>query len=182
MDSLKLRSILENGGTKDNRLIAGIEKFINDEKFLLANDLNERTMSAKLAQYLQKEYCSDYFVDCEYNRMLDKNVNYADSAKRLPGNYDKTAPTTDLKGKTVYPDIIIHKERKRNNGNYIVIEVKKEVNNEDKTLDFSKLKKFTKIYSSPYSLNYEWGIYLEFNKEELSDVRLFKNGKQINPV
>jgi len=38
------------------------------DKYLLDNDLNERTITHKLATYLQEEF-QEFNVDCEYNRL-----------------------------------------------------------------------------------------------------------------
>ena len=52
-----------------------VEKALNllleQDKFLLLNNLNERTISHKLAEYLQREF-SSWNVDCEYNRNFDR--------------------------------------------------------------------------------------------------------------
>ena len=58
--------------------------FLNKEKFLLENNLNERTITHKLAELLDIEFSKlEYDVDCEYNRMENRNMSYEESAKRL---------------------------------------------------------------------------------------------------
>ena len=44
-------------------------------EFLLEKNLNERTITHKLANYFEK-YFSNYDVDCEYNRMEDESEEY----------------------------------------------------------------------------------------------------------
>lgn len=43
-----------------------------NDSFLLENEVNERTIAHKFAEYLQKQF-PDWNVDCEYNRMGDKS-------------------------------------------------------------------------------------------------------------
>ncbi|RZD14205.1 MAG: hypothetical protein EVJ47_05925 [Candidatus Acidulodesulfobacterium ferriphilum] len=97
---------------------------------MLKNNLNERSITHKLAEYIQK-YFSDYNVDCEYNRMPNKRNNNGEAeAKFIPKELNLSVSKTrsnDDKGTTVYPDIIIHK-RGSNKSNLIVIEAKKKAN------------------------------------------------------
>ena len=150
-------------------LVKAISEFLSKECFLLKNNLNERSITHKLAEYIQK-YFSDYNVDCEYNR------NMAD-IKKIELISQKNISETDAEGNTVsvYPDIIIHK-RGSNDSNLIVIEVKKaNSNNNFKTFDCEKLKAFT----DPTKLKYKYGIYLELNKNSthgLKGLKFFRNG------
>lgn len=141
--------------------------FISNESYLLENDTHEQSISAKLAQYLQKIY-PNYDVDCEYNRMGEKGEKIP---KRLMCLLKNMAPEDG--GKPVKPDIIIHK--RGNNPNFIVIEIKKQHNlqKEDKNFDFEKLKGYTE------ELGYTYGIYLEFSENDISDIKFFENGKEI---
>ena len=70
------------------------------DKYLLDNNLNERTITHKLATYLQEEF-PDLNVDCEYNRL--ENIVKTLRLPRDRVNWD------DTEAKTVFPDIIIHK-------------------------------------------------------------------------
>jgi len=99
---------------------------LNKESFLLKNNLNERTISFKLAEYLQKEYDGKYTVDCEYNRMSkdDKNMDEGYITKKLHLYVEKIKTNND-KAQTVFPDIIIHKKG-INDNNFLVIEIKLE--------------------------------------------------------
>ena len=151
-------------------LVKAISEFLLKECFLLKNNLNERSITHKLAEYIQK-YFSDYNVDCEYNR------NMAD-IKKIELISQKNISETDAEGNTVsvYPDIIIHK-RGSNDSNLIVIEVKKEANvckKWEESSDFKKLEAFTKSDG----LKYKYGIYLELNKNcpWIEIIKFFQNG------
>ena len=159
-------------------LVKAISEFLLKECFLLKNNLNERSITHKLAEYIQK-YFSDYNVDCEYNRMPNKRNNNGEAeAKFIPKELHLNVSQTcsdDDKGTTVYPDIIIHK-RGNNDSNLIVIEVKKEANADKKSkkFDFRKLEAFTKNDG----LEYKYGIYLELNKNSpwIEIIKFFQNG------
>lgn len=147
---------------KKEELIKSIQTFRLKEKFILDNDLNERTLTHKLAEYLQENFL-DFNVDCEYNRMM-KEEDYVTKTLELKkeegiNNFDTTA-------KTVYPDIIIHR-RGDDQDNLLVIEVKKNGNHKGKDFDIKKLNAFIK------DLNYKFGIYLEFDNTEISEMEWF---------
>jgi len=90
--------------------------FKNDE-YLFEVDVNERSLTHKLAVYLQA-YFPGYDVDCEYNRD-DKVPKRLLISKQLIESDDTNAVT-------VYPDIIIHKRGPSADGsNLVVIEAKK---------------------------------------------------------
>jgi len=167
-----------------DEFVEAIENFLAKEPFLLKNNLNERTISFKLAEYLQKEYDGKYTVDCEYNRMPndDKNMDEDYITKTLHLNIEEIE-TNDDKGQTVYPDIIIHK-RRSNDNNFLAIEIKLENNKDErrrlngnwissKDFDIEKLKRFTT------ELEYEHAIYLEFDKEGISDIKFFQKGEEV---
>lgn len=169
-----------------DEFVEAIKNFLAKEPFLLKNNLNERTISFKLAEYLQKEYDGKYTVDCEYNRMPndDKNMDEGYITKRLHIDIEEIKTNND-NGQTVFPDIIIHGlVRGINDNNFLVIEIKLE-NNKDgwrklngkeissKDFDIEKLKRFTT------ELKYEHAIYLEFNKEGISDIKFFQKGEEV---
>jgi len=122
-----------------------IKELIEKDKYLLEVNINERTITHRLAIYLE-QYFENWNVDCEYNR------NHED-IKKLK-NYLKTTTTDDTEAKTVFPDIIVHK-RGTNENNLLVIEVKKSSNNEDREKDINKLKAFKK------ELKYEYAVFIE---------------------
>jgi hypothetical protein len=70
------------------------------DAYLLENNLNERTISGRLAIHLQKHF-EDWHVDCEYNRMGQRP-----KALQLPTS---GISWDDTEVKTVFPDIVIHR-------------------------------------------------------------------------
>src|SRR5207249_10419476 len=100
-----------------------IKSCLSIESKLLDLAVNERSVTHKVAEYLQKEF-TNYDVDCEYNK------DGHDGKKILSGlDKCKKGPTTnDEDGRTVYPDIIIHK--RDSSTNLVVIESKKSTNSD----------------------------------------------------
>lgn len=99
-----------------SQLAAAIERAISifrtRDLMLLRLDANERSMTHKLAEYLQREF-RNWTVDCEYNRL-------GDETKRMSRDRNDLVPKGDTNAQTVYPDIIVH--RRNSKENLLVIE------------------------------------------------------------
>ena len=134
-----------------------IRKLRNQDSFLIDADTNERTISHKLAEYLQEEF-PKLNVDCEYNRHGTdiKKLNTIIITNKV-GLYD-------IEAKTIFPDIIIH-ERNTDNRNLLVIEVKKSSNRRGHQLDKTKLGLLTKD-----DYRYHFGLFLELSMSDTNDV------------
>ena len=125
-------------------------EFLEKEKTIIKNDTNERTLTQRLAFYLELQLrknikYENYSVDCEYNRK-EKDI------KRL-----KFGKNTDKK--EIYPDIIVHQRKIKNN--LIAIEMKKTTSrNTDKIKDIEKLEALT---DRKNDYHYTLGIYFELD-------------------
>ena len=157
-----------------NRLKFALDKLYVKDCYLLKHSAHERSITHKLAEYLQ-ELFPDYDVDCEYNVDIDnandRKVWLSDAARikleellkkmkdeLIPENFDLTQEIEKL-SKNFYPDIIIHK-RGTNKCNLLVIEAKKEgVNSE---FDIEKLKAFTEI-ANIHHFCYQLGAIVTLN-------------------
>jgi len=128
----------------DIALNRAIDIFVEKDKHLLAADANERSMSHRIAVYLEQE-APGYDVDCEYNRD-------GFDVKRLALEERHTSDDND-EAVTVFPDIIIHR-RGNNNHNLLVIEMKKAVTGADISYDLRKLQAFR------HELQYTWAVHL----------------------
>jgi hypothetical protein len=128
------------------KLESAIRKLCQRDKYLLERDVNERSITHRLAMYLQAEF-PKMDVDCEYNRR-DFDI------KRLEF-YPTDSRTDDTDARTVYPDIIVH-ERGAQGSNLLVIEAKKSTNSSG--FDREKLKAF----KSDPRLHYEHAVFLQF--------------------
>ena len=119
------------------------QMLIKKDKYLLEIDANERSITHRLAIYLELEF-PEYDVDCEYNRD-------GFSSKRLIG-YKKKIDSDDTDGVTVYPDIIIHHRGERDN--FIVIEAKKYSSTDDSDKEKLNIYKNELLYKHAYFVRF----------------------------
>jgi hypothetical protein len=120
-----------------------LAELLRCDSYLLESDVNERSITHRLATYLQSQF-PDWHVDCEYNRNHD-DVKRLELAERQ---------TTDvsLVAVTVYPDIIVH--RRDTDENLLVIEMKKSTNRESSEYDIQKLTAFKR------ELGYTFAVFV----------------------
>jgi hypothetical protein len=148
---------------KVRRAIAELSR---NDSALLELGVNERSLTHKLGEYLQKQF-GDWNVDCEYNRRLT-------GEKEIQVPKDITNPDwRDLEGKTVYPDIIVH--RRIEPVNLLVVEAKKSNSTVPDNFDRLKLQAFG---APPY--NYPFGLFLRLhvgNVEGQHELYWFHIGK-----
>lgn len=155
--------VLTNDQVKE-RLETALRKLYVRDNYLLENDAHERSITHKLAEYLQQLF-PDYDVDCEYNldrqgsrfrkkwvapKLTGKMLEQFDAIKKLINIPKKSAHSEllvksleeniDLIARNFYPDIIIHR-RGSNKFNLLVVEAKKGLL--DDRLDRERLSIFT---------------------------------------
>ena len=153
------------------RVEIALGMLLKNDVFLLKHDVNERSISHKLAEYLQQLF-PDYHVDCEYNRIGKEKINGEWTKKVLDLDVVSIA-SDDECGTTVYPDIIVHCRGEQEN--VLVIETKKI--GKDKTNDEKKLKAFTSQQLG--QLRYALGCLIIFADKEYKPVEWYKNGQRI---
>ena len=124
--------------------------FVEDDD-LLQRNVNERSITHKLAEYLQRQF-EGLKVDCEYNRR---------------GKDPKTLQ------KRIFPDIIVH-DRGDSDNNRLVIEVKKSAAG-PVTRDEEKLRGLTSSDGYHYTL----GLLLVFDvvKRQIKFAECFQLGE-----
>jgi hypothetical protein len=127
-----------------NKLNLALEKLLKNEKEIILSDVNERSLSHRLAIYLQ-EHFEDWDIDCEYNRDYDL-------PKQLVIN-SRNHSSDDIHARTVFPDIIIHK--RGTDKNLLVLEMKKTSNPESDDFDMMKLNAFRK------QLKYQYAVFVK---------------------
>src|SRR5258708_2030866 len=130
------------------KVTAAIEVLYQRDTYLLQTDVNERSISHKLASYLQEAF-SDWDVDCEYNR----NHDDPELLKRLQISAEDVSPD-DVQARTVFPDIIVH--HRGTSDNLLVIEIKKTTNQLSDDFDKQKLREFKR------QLGYCYALFLRF--------------------
>ena len=107
-------------GELEAKVIEALDKLLELDHYLLNNNVNERSISHRLACHLGPLF-SQWDVDCEYNRNHD-------DPKRLEIQR-RDVRSDDLKATTVYPDIIVH--QRNTDENLLVVEMKKTTSQED---------------------------------------------------
>lgn len=147
-----------------DRVQKSIDELYNNDRFLLEIDVNERSITHKLAGYLEKCF-PGWDVDCEYNRdgsevkrfLFETEASDEVKEELVPSDEvkEELVPSDDTTAVTVFPDIIIH--RRGTKKNLLVIEVKKAKNNIllAQQKDLNKLSKFKQ---DPF--NYCFAIFL----------------------
>jgi len=149
------------------RVRKALDKLLRMDTQLIDLDVNERSISHKLAEYLQKEF-NEYNVDCEYNRHLNLIKRIKIPSGDVYGD--------DTEAKTIFPDIIIHK-RNSDENNLLVIEIKKSNNSINREFDKTKLKLLTKANGD---YRYTLGLFIEFNmNKKHPDFKCFEDGEEI---
>ena len=126
------------------KLKLALEKLLKNEKILILLNINERTLTHKLAIYLQ-EYFKEWDVDCEYNRNHDVIKRLA----IIPG----ASSIDDIHARTVFPDIIVHK--RGTDKNILVVEMKKTTSSEPDEFDKNKLQAFKS------QLKYRYAVFVK---------------------
>ncbi len=123
---------------------AAVALLFKKDLYLLRVNANERSISHRLALYLEQEF-PDWDVDCEYNRdEIDP--------KRLNLN-PESVELDDVEGTTVYPDIIVH--NRGETSNHLAIEIKKDSGDSAKDLQ--------KLQALRSQLNYTHALFLRFS-------------------
>jgi len=143
-----------------NRIEIAYKKLIDKDSYLLKIDANERSITHRLAIYLEEVFW-EYDVDCEYNR------DGLDPKKLI--NYKKKIYSDDTNGATVFPDIIIHNRGKR--GNLIVIEAKKASSNDNS--DKEKLAIYKKELFYKYAYFVRFPVCENYKNDESFSVQKF---------
>ena len=146
-----------------------LQKLRRQDKDLFDRNLNERTITHKLAEYLQ-EHFPEFNVDCEYNR-------YRNYIKRIRNGQDRSREIANLsnielaeliwenkEADTIYPDIIVH-IRRTQESNILIIEVKKSSNPDTGESDKEKIEE---LMDRPY--NYKFGLFLRIDLDGENDI------------
>jgi len=141
-----------------------LSMLLKNDAFLLEHDVNERSISHKLAEYLQQLF-PDYDVDCEYNR---KSLE----VKKLVGIAECRNSPTD----NVSPDIIVH--HRNSADNVLVIEVKTPKSESAEQQDKKKLELFTKDDKASSDYHYSLGVFIKFSKNGIDLIEWYKDGQK----
>lgn len=116
-----------------------VEELFAKDAFLLEADVAERTVAARLAVYLEPHF-PQHHVNVEYNRH---------------GLHPKRLKLPAYGGeKLILPDVVVHRQGHDEN-NLLVIQVKKETNNESREYDHAVITGMKQDYG------YMWGVLID---------------------
>ena len=131
---------------------------IDKDGEILGRGVNERTLTHRLAVYLEQDAIfNGWYVDCEYNRD-------GTNPKRL--QQPTQILSNDTKGRTIFPDIIIHKrvpftrcvdEAQKREVNRVVIEAKKDADEDGEREDLAKLRDIKQDFL------YRFAVFVNFH-------------------
>lgn len=134
-------------------LSTALERVIKDDVNLLIYGVNERSITHRLAVYLEEEVGGDWDVDVEYNRVGEDEVSKTVPIEYLNSKISDDVDPGDLDAKTVYPDVIVHNRGERYE-NLLVIEAKKSGRSGEYDRD--------KLTAYKEELRYEHGVFVTF--------------------
>ena len=117
--------------TELDKVVAALREFYAREAFLLEKDVGERALTHRLAVHVEGQF-PGWEVDCDYDRLGDRTL-------RLP--HGTIVSTDDHLGKSVYPDIVVHRRAVPNN--LVALEVRKSGNHQPLEHDLHKLRALT---------------------------------------
>jgi hypothetical protein len=161
------RTALPNREEIEVRLMRALARLCDRDRQLLAVDINERSITHRIAMYLQDEF-SDWDVDAEYNRDHDRI-----KAVRLE---PQDVKSNDTCGTTVFPDIIVH--RRGTDENLLVVEAKKR-GRIGTGRDKQKLEAYT-LPREEGGLGYAHGVHIVLCRHSSKpELRWFAQGKAI---
>ena len=150
-----------------DKVVAALGEFYARETHLLEKDLGERTLTHRLAVHLERRFVG-WDVDCGYNRLGERRL-------RLPKG--AIVSTDDDSGKSVYPDIVVH--RRTVPENLLAIEVRKAANHQPPEHDRHKLRAMT----DPHLWHaYRIGVLLTLAKNNVAASEVYLGGVVDEPL
>lgn len=140
-------------------------ELIDNDSYLLEQDVHEQTISSTLAYYLKQKIIprnlGGWDVDPEFNRNIDE-------------------PKCILAKGNVKPDIIIHRrglnnEKRNEDNNLLVIEIKKDSTQIEESDDCNKIKALIE----EYPFNYCYGVFININRRTKTFSQIWQQRKNI---
>jgi hypothetical protein len=146
-----------------NRLISALQEFYMRERGILERDLGERALIHRLAVQIERQF-PGWDVDCDYNRLGERTM-------LLPRG--TIVSTDDSLGKSVYPDIVVHRRTVPNN--LLAIEVRKTANHQPLAHDLHKLMALT----DPHLwFAYRVGVLLTLGRNGVNGADVYVGGQR----
>ena len=148
--------------TELEKLVAALKELYAREAFLFEHDLGERALTHRLAVYVEQQF-RNFEVDCDFDRLGPRTLN-------LP--HGSIVSTDDHLGKSIYPDIVVH--RRAVPSNLIAVEVRKASNHQPVEHDRHKLRAMT----DPHVwFAYGIGVLVTLGKNNVTASEVYVSGK-----
>lgn len=104
------------------RLATALKQLSVLDSHLLAADANERAIVHRFAVHLEQHF-DGWDVDCEYDLARADPASLADLEATLAGLADDEPLVRDTAGRTIHPDVVVH--RRSSGEHLLVIELEK---------------------------------------------------------
>ena len=148
--------------TELDKIVAALGELYLREPFLFERDLGERALTHRLAVHIERQF-PDFDVDCDFDRLGPRTLN-------LPRG--SIVSTDDHLGKSVYPDITVH--RRDVPDNLIALEIRKDANHQPIEHDRQKLRALT----DPHIWFAYWiGLLVTLGRNAVTSSEVFVAGK-----
>jgi hypothetical protein len=145
-----------------DKVVEALREFYASETFLFEHDLGERSLTHRLAVYVEKQF-ADWNVDCHFDRLGARTM-------QLP--HGTIVSTDDHLDKSIYPDIVVH--RRDIPENLLAIEVRKASNHLVEEHDRQKLRALT----DPHLwFAYGVGVLLTLEKNGVGRSEVYASGR-----
>lgn len=168
----------------NQKVTEALQEVLDNDRHLLMCDINEPTISHRLAVYLEPKF-HGFNTDCEYNGNVDADNGrkYIQILKHMAEKLHmlrEGEEEQEILYRCVFPDIIIHKRGLNGSeNNLLIIEVKKSSNPNNGDWDIEKLSRFT---SNEYGnrFNYQYGAFVRFTvgEEPNYSIQWYQNGQR----
>lgn len=128
------------------RVHRSISRLLDNDSYLLEEDVREESISHKLAEYFNQEF-QLWDVDCEFNKYYGR--------KKVLDQYDKDRAR---------PDIIVH--QRGTSEDLLVVEIKLTTSDDDPEEEKEKVQ----LYTEDSELNYRHGLFLHLKADGQSGI------------
>ena len=119
----------------ERRMTTALRQLAVLDSYLLAKDVNERSITHRLAVYLQQHF-DGWDVDIEYDGFEHEPHHLGDLERRLT-ELGSDGLLSDTDGRSVYPDIVVH--HRATGDHLLVVEVTKSTSGVPDALARAKL-------------------------------------------
>src|SRR6201991_5355552 len=149
------------------KVVKAVEAFYAREGVLFDKDLGERTLTHRMAVYLEHQF-DGWEVDCDYNRLGERLL-------KLP--HGSIVSTDDELGKSIFPDIVVH--RRAVPDNLLAVEVRKSAKHQPPEHDRHKLRAMT----DPHLWHaFRAGVLLTLAQTQVASAEVYVGGVIDGPL